>query len=103
MEDISLRPELSSPPRFRFQGGGEAPWAWQSPNEVKSPEILVYNIEYSLYYNNLVVSEKQKGPFSSKKRLSNWLKSAWHNPPCYQSKHSAGPFHDHSHSAIIWF
>ena len=44
IEEISLWPEHSSPPRFRIQGGGEGlPWAWHM-EEVRT-EIVVSNIE----------------------------------------------------------
>ena len=38
IEAISRRPELSSPPRFRIQGG------WSERYERKTEEILVSNI-----------------------------------------------------------
>ena len=53
IKEISLRPELSSPPRFRIQGG------WSERYERRT-EILVYNIGFpftiSILYDMLIVS-----------------------------------------------
>ena len=43
IEEISLRPELSSPPRFRNQGGSTSV---TEKDEVRTKEILVSNIGF---------------------------------------------------------
>ena len=53
--EISLRPELSSPARFRFQGGSPKRYK-QTTEERKSSSLILYNVQIisRKKYNNCV-------------------------------------------------
>ena len=56
------RPELSSPARFRFQGGGTS-----VTKDEGQTEILVSNFGFNLY----ILSQQLRNPYSSNMYLAN--------------------------------
>ena len=90
-KDISLWPDLSSPPRFRIQGAGTSV-TQEGPMRDRRTEILLSDIQLLLRIPSGMTSRcwiKKKmlnGDFIKKEENNNWMARLYNVPPFTPSK-----------------